>query len=272
MAEAFAPFVIERTMKGLTFYVMEGKNFVRKKSSLTRRKVLYSPQFERTRHYAGLMAKASKIGSLVYNQLPAYWRQFWMYQAFTGEAMKMLKARKGPEEIQALLYERYVRAIVEKQSASIPVNTPVKRAYQKHDTAYWSGKTKKAGRRKLIKQRIMRNADVLGRASKLASLIYRRLELNKRWYYRQLVAKSMELLREEWCEEDILIALTEVFLEGTSVERLPKKTRHAAGGIIEHGKGYHYFVTPVEKRFVAELQQDALNIWRNPNQAIIKIA
>jgi hypothetical protein len=41
------------------------------------------------------MAKASTIGSMVYNALPAHWRQFWMYQAFTGEALKMLKARKG---------------------------------------------------------------------------------------------------------------------------------------------------------------------------------
>jgi hypothetical protein len=141
MPEVFAPFIINRTIKGLTFYCMEGRNFVRKKSSLTRRKVLYAPCFKNTRHYAGLMAKASKIGSLVYNALPANWRQFWMYQAFTGEAMTMLKARKGEEEIQALLYDRYVKEVVEKQSVSIPViNTPTKRAYQKHNTT--SGQVK----------------------------------------------------------------------------------------------------------------------------------
>src|SRR5260221_145633 len=104
MAEVFAPFIINRTIRNLTFYSMEGRNFVRKKSSLTRRRVLYTPQFERTRHYAGLMAKASKIGSLVYNQLPTYWRQFWMYQSFTGEALKMLKAGKKEQEIQQLLW------------------------------------------------------------------------------------------------------------------------------------------------------------------------
>jgi len=89
MAEVFAPFIINRTIHNLTFYSMEGRNFVRKKSSLTRRKVLYSPQFKNTRHFAALMAKASKIGSLVFKALPQYWRQGWMYRSFTGEAFKI---------------------------------------------------------------------------------------------------------------------------------------------------------------------------------------
>ena len=80
MAEAFAPFRIQRTIGNLTFYMMEGRNFVRKKSSLTR-------------HFAGLMAKASKIGSHVYNALPEYWRQGWMYRSFTGEAYKNDQSR-----------------------------------------------------------------------------------------------------------------------------------------------------------------------------------
>jgi hypothetical protein len=103
MAEIFAPFMITRTIGNLTFYEMGGRNFVRQKSSLTRRKVLYAPCFENTRYYAGLMAKASRIGSLVYNELPAYWRQGWMYRSFTGEAYTMLKARKKEEEIVAAI-------------------------------------------------------------------------------------------------------------------------------------------------------------------------
>lgn len=77
MAEAFAPFRLQRTIGNLTFYMMEGRNFVRKKSSLTRHKVLYSTRFENTRHNAGVMGKASKIGSIVYKALPEYWRQGW---------------------------------------------------------------------------------------------------------------------------------------------------------------------------------------------------
>ena len=101
MAEVFAPFRIERTMCSLTFYMMEGRNFVRKKSALTRRKVLHSPQFKNTRHFAGLMGRASKIGSQVYNALPEYWRQGWMYRSFTGEAYTMLTTGKREEEQEA---------------------------------------------------------------------------------------------------------------------------------------------------------------------------
>ena len=91
MAEAFAPFIINRTIGKLTFYCMEGRNFVRKKSSLTRRKVLHSPRFERTRQNAAVMGQASKIGAFLYKALPVHWRKFWMYRSFTGEAYTMLK-------------------------------------------------------------------------------------------------------------------------------------------------------------------------------------
>src|SRR5262245_57065060 len=116
MAKVFAPFPIQRTMCNLTFYMMEGRNFVRKKSSLTRRKVLYAPCFKNTRHFAALMGKASKIGSQVYNALPENWRQGWMYRSFTGEAYTMLKTGKKEEEIQQLLMQRYVEPIVNKQA------------------------------------------------------------------------------------------------------------------------------------------------------------
>src|ERR1043165_2494739 len=114
MAEAFAPFPIQRTIGKLTFYMMEGRNFVRKKSSLTRRKVLYSPQFENTRHNAAVLAKASKIGSLVYNALPEYWRQGWMYRSFTGEAYKLLKKGKKEEEAHQVLVKCYVEPVINK--------------------------------------------------------------------------------------------------------------------------------------------------------------
>src|ERR1044072_6162831 len=116
MPEVFAPFPIQRTMCNLTFYMIEGRNFVRKKSSLTRRKVLYSPQFARTRHNASLMAKAAKIGSAVYNALPEYWRQGWMYRSFTGEAYTLLKKGRKEDEIQQVLLQRYVEPVVNKQS------------------------------------------------------------------------------------------------------------------------------------------------------------
>src|SRR5687768_1288040 len=177
MAEVFAPFIIDRTIHDLTFYCMEGRNFVRKKSSLTRRKVLYSPQFKNTRHFAGLMAKASKIGSLVFNALPEYWRQGWMYRSFTGEAFSMLKAGKKEQEIQQVLWERYVKEWVSRQpkEAIAQLNSQPKRAYRKLNSTYWKSKTIKSTRRKANRQRLMYNAGLMAQASKIGAKLYAQL-------------------------------------------------------------------------------------------------
>jgi hypothetical protein len=247
MAEVFAPFPIQRTMCDLTFYVMEGRNFVRKKSSLTRRKVLYSPQFARTRHNAGLMAKASKIGSHVYNALPEYWRQGWMYRSFTGEAYSMLGKRISEDDIQQLLYQRYVEPVVNKQPAkeaiaALPVQP--KRAYRKLNADYWRSKTIKSKRRKAHKQKVLYSAGILGRASKIGSKLYARIPFRHRCrsYYQQLTARVMQLLRDEWDEGEILAALLPPLAKDKSEAFYSPKIRKAGAGIIVHPKGQYYFI------------------------------
>ena len=209
MAEVFAPFPIQRTMCNLTFYMMEGRNFVRNKSSLTRRKVLYSPQFARTRHNAGLMGKASKIGSAVYNALPEYWRQGWMYRSFTGEAYKMIKAGIKEAEIKQVLLKRYVEPVVNKQPAREAISAlPVqpKRAYRKLNADYWRGKTIKGKRRKAHKQKVLYNAGLLARASKVGSYLYRFLPSRhkNRSCFQQLTGLAMQLLKDEYDEAELL--------------------------------------------------------------------
>src|SRR6218665_4140781 len=75
----------------------------------TRKRILKDPRFAAFRKCSKLMAKASKIGSVVYQSLPEDFRQFWMYRAFVGEALKMLKD-KGMEGEQVLerLFKTYV--------------------------------------------------------------------------------------------------------------------------------------------------------------------
>ena len=111
MAKVHAPFPMTRTMGDITFYMMDGMNYARTKSSLTRKRVLKSPVFRKTRHYAGMMSQASRIGSVIYQALPQGWRQGWMYRAFTGEAVQMLKEGTTVEETTRLLWKRYVEAI-----------------------------------------------------------------------------------------------------------------------------------------------------------------
>ena len=99
---------LEGTFDQVTFYKMEGKYYARKKSRLTAEIVKTHPAFACTMIYAGLLGRASKIGSVIYQQLPENWRQFWMYRSFTGEAMKMLEGGATEQEAKDYLWKTYV--------------------------------------------------------------------------------------------------------------------------------------------------------------------
>lgn len=108
MAKQCGPLFFECTWDDLTFYKMEGKYYVRVKSSLTREKVLTHKSFEKTRFYASLLVTASKIASSIYSDLPIDWRQFWMFRSFTGEGLLMLEGGSTPQEVYDCLWKTYV--------------------------------------------------------------------------------------------------------------------------------------------------------------------
>jgi hypothetical protein len=127
MAKQVGHILLERrTIGDLVFYKMDGQHYVRLKSSLTGKRVKTSPRFRRTMFYASLMGRASKIGSLIYKALPENWRQFWMYRAFTGEALTMLKEGKNEEEIKNFLWKIYVQPVTQK--AKVQTETTKKSA------------------------------------------------------------------------------------------------------------------------------------------------
>ena len=109
MAKQCGPLYFEKTWDDLVFYKMDGQYYVRAKSSLTAQRVKTSTQFARTMYSANRMARASKIGSAIYQALPPGWRQFWMYRSFTGEAFMMLKTEMyTTEEVEQALWNSYV--------------------------------------------------------------------------------------------------------------------------------------------------------------------
>ncbi len=65
------------------------------------------------------MARASKIGSAVYQALPKDFRQFWMYRAFVGEAMIMLK--------QGVLTDQEVFNVLWKMYAELWYSKPLEK-------------------------------------------------------------------------------------------------------------------------------------------------
>ena len=123
MAQQCGPIFLECTWDDLTFYKMSfpvtgERYFVRKKSRLTREKVLKHKAFAKTRFYANRLVMASKIASSIYSDLPIDWRQFWMFREFTGEAMTMLDNDLTPQEAYNYLWHTYVEYWVLYQQAT----------------------------------------------------------------------------------------------------------------------------------------------------------
>ena len=102
------PIYLERTIDGVCFYKMNGKYYVRMKSSLTGKQVKTSRRFVRTMQSAGRMARGSKIAAAIYKALPVGMKEFSLYRALVGEAVLLLKAGKTDEEAWLVLWERYL--------------------------------------------------------------------------------------------------------------------------------------------------------------------
>jgi hypothetical protein len=109
MARVQSGIPISGTIGNATFYQMFGRTYVRKKSSLTRKRVLKSKAFEKTRKCARDLGLAAKIGSVIYKALPLDIRKDrWLYRAITGEAASLLYEGKEYQEVKELLWEKYI--------------------------------------------------------------------------------------------------------------------------------------------------------------------
>jgi hypothetical protein len=254
MAKVYAPFPMTRTMCDLTFYMMDGVNYVRKKSSLTRKRVLKSPNFRKTRFYAGLMSQASKIGSVIYQALPPDWRQAWMYRAFTGEAMQILKEGRTVEETTRLMWERYVEAI----------NHHGKDLGGRLQDAVYSAAKPPGSRRKKTDPRVERlkpYSALLVEASKMASLVYKSLPVEKRKsaIYQAWVGEAMRFLQSEEKESECLVVMVPV--TQASAKNSKKSNRSPT-------KNSLFYIPPVDasspKRFARRRKHQFRLVGRSP--------
>ena len=106
MAKQLGPkFIKRQCICNLQFYYMEGKYYVRKKSSLTGKRVKKDKKFRLTMIYAGILAQASKIASSVYRQIPKEERKHPYFRTLTGMAQKLLRKGVSAEEVYQQLYD-----------------------------------------------------------------------------------------------------------------------------------------------------------------------
>ena len=106
MAKQAGAYYITGCFDNLCFYKMEGKYYVRMKSSLKGKRVKKDVAFKRTMQYAGLLADASSIASSLYKMLPKESKGIAVYRMLTGKVMKLLKDGKRANEIMHVLKHR----------------------------------------------------------------------------------------------------------------------------------------------------------------------
>lgn len=84
---------------------MEGKFYVRQKSSLNGKRVKKDPAFARTMQYANLLGNASKIASAFYRKLNSELKERGLYKKLTGIVMQLLKEGKDEDSIAVHLQQ-----------------------------------------------------------------------------------------------------------------------------------------------------------------------
>src|SRR2546423_2376987 len=99
---------ITGTIGNLTFYKMDGKYYVRAKSTITKRKIKRNPAFKRFLENSQEFGKASKMASRMYHTLiPKENRYSGLFGKVCAEVNRMLKAGKSKEEIEMTVRERF---------------------------------------------------------------------------------------------------------------------------------------------------------------------
>ncbi len=110
------------TFGNVTVYKMWGNYYMRSKSSLARKRVLKSKAFEKTRVCAGQFGQAQRIGSAIYQALPADIKERWLFRAIAGEAASLLYKGKTEQEARDLLWKKYITDTNAQNEKSIVIN------------------------------------------------------------------------------------------------------------------------------------------------------
>ena len=101
----------------LCIYRWNGAIIVRTKSSLTRKKVLTSKKFAKTRAYASKMVEASQIGSAIYREIPKVKPDRSLYQKITGIAASMLYEGQDAKIVMSKLRVKFHLSPIDSKSA-----------------------------------------------------------------------------------------------------------------------------------------------------------
>ena len=92
--------LISGSLEDLTFYVMDGKGYVKMKSRITGKMVKTQKRYKGTMKSAGELDKGSRLASKAYRVLDPNVKKHFMYRKMTGIAKKGYRDGLSEEEIQ----------------------------------------------------------------------------------------------------------------------------------------------------------------------------
>lgn len=105
MAKQAGDFLIEGTIDELTFYKMDGKYYVRMKSSLTGKKFWKHKAFERSRQSCNRFSEGNKLASKLYRMIGEEKRQYKLFCFLKKRAILLLKEGKSLPETEEVLMD-----------------------------------------------------------------------------------------------------------------------------------------------------------------------
>lgn len=86
------------TYGNVTAYEMNGQKLLRRKSSLTGKRVKKSPAFKKTMEFARQLGQASKIASEFYQTVPPQMKSLELFRVITGQVIRFLKEGATEQE------------------------------------------------------------------------------------------------------------------------------------------------------------------------------
>lgn len=128
MATQKGPIVFEGTFSNITGYQMNGKHYLKMKSSISRKRVLQDWRFKNTRRYAAWFGQASSIAKEVYREVPLENRsQHGFWYPLRKKAESLVRQELPRSEIIRLLKEEFIEPLKKNiQKPVVPVATVIK--------------------------------------------------------------------------------------------------------------------------------------------------
>jgi hypothetical protein len=105
MAKQAGDIFIEGTIDDLTYYKMEGRYYVRMKSSLTRKKFRKHKAFERSRASCKRFSEGNKLASKLYRMIEKNKRIYKLFCFLKKRSIMLLKEGKSLIEVEEILMD-----------------------------------------------------------------------------------------------------------------------------------------------------------------------